>query len=469
MEVKNKLISKIIEKTIIANTISAEFFNEQKISLDKMKENLANSKLKLTRELFGLASEIGKNGLRNQATKIEESIVNSLLFDAPYNAKLAFATHNVMFSERHEMAMFLYENLSEIKENVTKSHKKNKITSNTSNKIKIFTYWDNESNLPFIVEKCRASLKKYINTEYFELIILNKNSYKAWTDFRQENINANITQAHFTDLLRMKLLEKWGGVWLDATCLLIQDFYLSIQEIIQQEHFLFSYTKSRTGTWFIYSKPNNYVISMISEAIQLWWKKKGYLTNYFMLHDVIEMLYWIDPEYQRQWNNNKKIHPRPAVTLVHSYEKDFTEDAFNLIVNNSFIHKLTYKYDINKVIKNSVLDQILSGQIEKAIRKRNNHLDMKEIQNKTFVFSRKDGTFSRKMYLAENGVIDNIGGKGHDNEYYWEILNNSLVIKNKAREVSSIFKEIFYYKQKIYLNGYFKNDISIQFNLRESD
>lgn len=466
METKEQLLADLANKIEEITYATGEIVSQQNKAIEQLQNTLHNNQNQLALNLLNFSSEIGKHGLRNQATHLEEIIVNNLLNNAPYDAKQAFYTHRPMFSERHQMAMFIYEHLSEIKANVEKQ-RVNRYSQEKLEKTKVFTYWDSEENLPKIVEICRESLKRFINLEKFELVILNKNNYKDWTDFRLENINAEISQAHFTDLLRVKLLEKWGGFWLDATCLLTQDFYRATQAIQEQEHFMFSYVKSRVGTWFMYSKQNNYVISMISETIQLWWKEKKYLTNYFMLHDVIEMLYWIDHEYKKQWDINQKMHPRGALAIFNTYNKVCTNDIFSSMINHSFIHKLTYKYNKEKIIKDSSLERILNKSLDKIAQARILDFNTKRFNEKIFIFSRKDGSYSRKMRLKENGKIENIDNNGHDNEYSWEVKDDILLFKNKSGNITGVFNELLMNNGKNYLYGYFKPKIDIQFKLSE--
>lgn len=360
MEIKEVVFENLISKTENITKTVGDLLNAQQTQLAQMHAAVQAKQNSLTAELLALSSDLSKNNLGEYATRIESYVVQHLL-KAPYDAKQAFATHKALFAERHEMAVFLSDNLSEIKQSV--SLRVQNAAPVPSEKIKVFTYWDNDDKLPPIVAMCRDSLKKYIPEDKFDLIILNSESYKEWTDFRKGEIKANITQAHFTDILRAKLLEKWGGFWIDATDLLTRNFYEATQQIREQEQFIFTYAGSRTGTWFVYSKPNNYVVSMWSEAISLWWDRKGYLTNYFMLHDIIEMLYWIDTDYRNEWDKMLKTHPRNALAVLRAYSQTTTPEAFQDLLQESFVHKLTYKYDSNKVKENSVLSYLLKHQV----------------------------------------------------------------------------------------------------------
>lgn len=466
MEIKNETFDKIMTEFNQFSQVSSELIRIQNAQILQMQQSAFAKQNELSKNLLNLASHLAKNGLGNYATQLEENVVVHLL-NAPYDFKQAFFTHRALFAERHEMAIFLHQNLNIIQERVVKNKTSNKF--NCNQRIKVFTYWDNDDNLPSIIAICRESMKKFISHDEFELIILNKNNYKDWTDFRQDDIQSNITQAHFTDLLRVKLLEKWGGFWLDATCLLTQDFWQATSTIRQQEQFLFSYVKSRTGTWFMYANcPNNYIVSMVSEAIQLWWERKGYLTNYFMLHDVIEMLYWIDAKYQNQWNTMLPIHPRKALVLLNNYRNVLSKEKFSELLNDSFIHKLTYKYDNAQIIPNSTLDKILSDNLITYLRKHFEYFDFNKLKNKIFVFSRKDGSHSRKMRLVDNFIIENIDSEGHENEYYWGREENKLVFKNKDNVVTGVFEEYLYIDNQYYIYGYFKSNVSLQFLLVES-
>ncbi|MCW9710257.1 capsular polysaccharide synthesis protein [Avibacterium sp. 21-586] len=209
MDIKESVFETIISKTECITQTVGELFNMQQSQLSRMQADIQAKQDNLANELLSLASEMNKNKLNSYATRIEAYVVEHLL-KAPYDAKHAFKIHKAMFAERHEMAMFLYENLAKVKQQVHQRIKN--AVATPSEKIKVFTYWDNDNNLPPIVSTCRKSLEKHIPKDKFELIILNSENYKDWVSFRKSEIQADISQAHFTDILRMKLLEKWGGL-----------------------------------------------------------------------------------------------------------------------------------------------------------------------------------------------------------------------------------------------------------------
>ena len=356
-EINEALINQLINHLESTNKSVAYTLSAQDLAVKKLA--LANEDLreKLTNDLFQIVSMLNKNGLGKFGTRIEQSIVENLL-QAPYDAQAAFRVHKAFFTERHEMALFILENL-EIFKKIVNYKIENTSSHEIIGKPKVFTYWHNQDNLPPIVQLCRSNLEKHVSSE-FDLIILDEKNYKEWLDFDLEAFRTSFSKAHFTDLLRLRLLEKWGGFWLDATCLLSEDFYSATQIIRQQDQFFFSYINSRVGTWFVWSKPANYVITMVAEVLTFWWAKRNRLTNYFMLHDIIEMLYWTDDEYRKQWDAMYKIHPKNALEVLRAYTKPCSEAEFENMMNDSFVHKLNYKYDSNNILDTGSLYKLLA-------------------------------------------------------------------------------------------------------------
>lgn len=357
MIVSNKNASFIINALSNINNDSLNNLEKQNYLIQEMGKN---TKI-LSKEFLEISSLLYKKGLIDIANRISQNVIEGLL-EPSYDAESAFNLHKTMFPERHIMAEFLNQNLLIIKNEVLIKNQKK--IDDPQDKIKIFTYWHSEDNLPPIVQLCRENLKKYISNNKFDLILLNEKNYKDWLGSDELDFPDNISQAHFSDIMRMRLLDKWGGFWLDATCLLTKDFFEATKEIRKESQFYFTYTGSRVGSWFIWSQKNNYITGMINESLKLWHNKECYLTNYFMLHDIIEMLYWVDKNYQIQWNKMKKLHPKKSLNILNSYNynKEDSEKILNDLLKDAFVHKLTYKYDVNKILKGSILDSLLKYQ-----------------------------------------------------------------------------------------------------------
>jgi hypothetical protein len=85
---------------------------------------------------------------------------------------------------------------------------------------KIWTYWDNSNNIPKTVKMCMESWKKY-NPNY-TITLLTKDNYQEYGNIPKEiseHPNFNDFPARFADLVRLYVLEKHGGVWIDSSIL----------------------------------------------------------------------------------------------------------------------------------------------------------------------------------------------------------------------------------------------------------
>lgn len=92
---------------------------------------------------------------------------------------------------------------------------------------------------------------------------------------------------------------------------------------------------------------------------------------------------------------------------------------------------------------------------------------MRDLTDYYCAFSHKNGAYLRYFKLNKNGSIEDIGSKGHDNERYWEIKNDNLIIYNNRSIRTSIYtinkKETEDYGNKIIiLNGIFNDTIELK-------
>lgn len=136
---------------------------------------------------------------------------------------------------------------------------------------KIWLFWDNPNNIPWIVKFNIYKIKK--NNSDFDLIIINKKNYKEYVDLSMFNLTEKMfnTPQYFSDLLRIFLLSKYGGVWVDSTLII----WKNLKNLIgNEDELIFFQNKhnSRRGTlalesWFIAAVPNHVFINKIKQIL----------------------------------------------------------------------------------------------------------------------------------------------------------------------------------------------------------
>lgn len=200
---------------------------------------------------------------------------------------------------------------------------------------------------PGIVKKCYESVLK--NMPDKEVILLTDNNIKDYVqfpDYIQEKYEKGfITRTHMTDLLRLELLIRYGGMWLDATVFCssskIPDYFFDSD--------LFFYQLLKPGrdgnssyisSWLMTAKTNNRILMATRELCYAYWKDNNEMWDYFLLHDFMGI---VMEKYEDEW---KKVIPRDNATphelLLRLFEP-YDERICEAIKSQTPFHKLTYK------------------------------------------------------------------------------------------------------------------------------
>ncbi|MBR4343424.1 MAG: capsular polysaccharide synthesis protein [Lachnospiraceae bacterium] len=241
------------------------------------------------------------------------------------------------------------------------------LTHNYSNKVWI-CWLQGIQNAPPLVQKCFKSSKKNLTDRDIVLITSkNMSDYVKLPEYILKKWKKGaITDTHLTDLLRLELLIKYGGLWLDSTV-----FCSEKRESIPDYFFnsdLFFYQSLKPGrdgkaiymsSWLINAKTNNKILMATRNLCYEYWKKNNKLNDYFLLHDFMSIVL---ERYNKEW---EKIVPRdnstPHILLLKLFE-EYNEDIWNSIKAQTPFHKLSYKnIEDNKI--NTYYQMIMQEKI----------------------------------------------------------------------------------------------------------
>lgn len=223
-----------------------------------------------------------------------------------------------------------------------------------SNKIWI-CWFQGIENAPDIVKKCYNSVKNNLSNK--EIILItekNMSDYVSFPDYIMKKWKAGIiTNTHMTDLLRLELLSKYGGMWLDATVFCSRKIEEIPEYYFNSNLFMYQCLKpGRDGhaiyisSWLISAKSNNKILMATQYLCYEYWKKNNKMIDYFLLHDFLSIVLEF---YEEDW---KKIIPvdnsTPHILLLRLFDK-YDEDIWNSIKEQVPFHKLTYKFEKEKM------------------------------------------------------------------------------------------------------------------------
>lgn len=163
----------------------------------------------------------------------------------------------------------------------------------------IFILWfQGFENAPDIVKKCLESWIYYnLDWNIIQLDDSNLHEYIEIDEFR----NNEIGLWHLSDIVRLLLLEKHGGVWVDATTFCNCSLNVWIEPNITNGFFAFSRPSNDFlfSSWFVYSEPNNYILQKIKESMTTYFRINKKSDVYLILHHLINELYLNDSIFKK--------------------------------------------------------------------------------------------------------------------------------------------------------------------------
>ena len=245
-----------------------------------------------------------------------------------------------------------------------------------SNKIWI-CWFQGIENAPELVKACYNSVVKNYNDK--EIIVLTEENYKQYVDIPEYILKkwekGYITFAHFSDILRIELLSKYGGLWLDSTIFTTKRSELVFNENIE----LFVYKQVDldrknplsivASSWLMYSNKNNNIINLTKKLLHEYWKNYNHIINYNLIH----LFFTLSTEvYKDEWNKVPTFNNISPHILQFELNDDFEEVRFNQIRGMSDFHKLNWR--IKSENKNSYYNYIVDNYKKdiKNIRGKNN-------------------------------------------------------------------------------------------------
>ena len=233
-----------------------------------------------------------------------------------------------------------------------KEHKLNE--TNTSKQSAISDYvwicWlQGEEQAPVLVKACIASVRK--NMPNKKIVVITNDNISDYVTIPHHIMkkyqNGSMAHAHFSDILRLELLTKYGGYWIDSTV-----FMSGRQSLFNEkttELFVFKNINldRRCGlstvasNWLIYSAyPNNKILSLTKDLLYEYWKQYNYAINYNIFHILFTLS---TQHYSNEWNNVPSMSNIPPHLLQFELCTPYSKERFDYFCAVSCFHKLNHR------------------------------------------------------------------------------------------------------------------------------
>jgi mannosyltransferase OCH1-like enzyme len=141
-----------------------------------------------------------------------------------------------------------------------------------------FLWYQGLAEAPLVVKKCYESWQKY-NPDW-EVIFLDENNLKDYiTHSLPPEKLSQLSKNHQSDLLRVELLAKYGGVWVDATCLCQIPLDEWLENYNQAGFFAFVHRTRGIGwiaSWFMAAEKSNPIVVKMAQKFSAFYAQNEF-------------------------------------------------------------------------------------------------------------------------------------------------------------------------------------------------
>lgn len=245
---------------------------------------------------------------------------------------------------------------------ILKENKQKYTTTELTHEHPKIVWWcwlQGEENAPAIITACLNSLRKHLPSDYDIRIIDNQN-WNNWVELPdyiiEKKREGKIPHALFSDLLRLELLIKYGGTWIDSSVLCTgiggssscsnqeQHCAMDGQKLLEADLFLFQYTprgSSRfTGisNWFISAHSKNIVLMTMRDILMAYWRDYDCTLDYYIFHLFFDGLAKAYPEEVAAM---PYAYSPESLVLMNHWHEPFVQAKWDKLTSKVCFHKLS--------------------------------------------------------------------------------------------------------------------------------
>lgn len=297
--------------------------------------------------------------------KVDIQIMNRNGFKEPENVR------NRLLRKHKIMLDFLEDRFKEYWNNYQRPVDMPDCDPKLRNKIWV-CWWQGIDNAPEIVKTCVNSIRR--NAGNCEIIFITEVNYKEYVTFPkwvEEKRKAGIiSRTIYSDLLRMNLLSRYGGIWIDSTFFCTRPCFDEYMRLplwsIKRPDYLHC---SVAGGYFANyslgcSYGNRWIFKAILDFLYEYWTENDKLVDYLLTDYAIVLAQRHDKEIADAF---AKIQPNNkwCDELFKVLDQPFDEKTWQCISEDTCLYKLTWKQSFDKNVegKETFYGKLIDGAL----------------------------------------------------------------------------------------------------------
>ena len=214
-------------------------------------------------------------------------------------------------------------------------------------------WWQGLDSAPDIVKRCVESIYRYVPKDSAQIHFITFDNYMEYAGFSQvvvDRYNAGrISLTHLADILRVQLLNMYGGLWVDATYFISNN---RIADIINDEAYTVKtvipswngdvIAKGKWAVNFLKFMKGSPLSGFCTEAFEIYWSLRDEPLDYFLLDRIIKVAYDNIPVI-RQLIDGISVNNSHSLKLMEIISNSYDEAVWNDMKKDTFAFKLSYK------------------------------------------------------------------------------------------------------------------------------
>lgn len=246
-------------------------------------------------------------------------------------------------------------------------------TCNQKNSKIIWTLWmQGYESAPELVKSTIDSIRKFAELNNFQFILLEENTIEKYIVFPKlikEKMDLGVIDyTKISDILRVSLLAKYGGTWVDATIYMKEEFDSSL--LLQNyytiktggiEDYSPNISNNRWKGFFL--SGNSSLFSFTRDFFFEYYSRYDIAVDYLLIDYIFDMAYKYDEKIKNQMLELEKSNPN-LFWLESHLGDEFDQKVWDNITETTKVFKTTYKLSGEiKSNKNNFYSKLIDGKL----------------------------------------------------------------------------------------------------------
>jgi hypothetical protein len=165
------------------------------------------------------------------------------------------------------------------------------------------------AHAPDLVKACAASWRRH--NPGWNVRLLSRDTLAAYLDPLpgRAPVAATLPVEALSDVLRIELLHRFGGIWVDSTVYCLRPLDGWIAHAMASGFFAFNRPMPDVmlSSWFLAAEPGSYIVDCWHRRVRDYWAGRTERDHYFWFHRLFAEAYGSDAKFRAVWDATPKL------------------------------------------------------------------------------------------------------------------------------------------------------------------